>query len=204
MGRPPAWPLLLVPTWALLPVLLAWACLAAGSGGQLGGLGWAVATLDVISPVHGVHGVQPLPLVIWLGLAAASLGGLGALRGRDDPTGAQARAALPLAALLLPAVLLGPAPLYVLSGLPADAATWAWPGGDLALVARARFGAAAGFLPLLLALPAVPAWRDGLQAALRGAPAPALPRGAWRFVAGAALTGLVILALAYRQLIAAG
>jgi hypothetical protein len=204
VDRPPAWPLLLVPTWAVLPVLLAWACLAAGSGGQLGGLGWVVAILDAISPVHGVRGVQALPMAAWVGLGAGGLGGLWALRGRPDATGAQARAAIPLAALLLPALLLGPAPLFVLSGLPADAASWAWPGGDPGLVARARFGAAAGFLPLLLALPALPAWRDGLQAALRGAPAPGLPRGAWRFVTGALVTGLVILGLAYRELQAAG
>ena len=75
MDRPPAWPLLLVPTWAVLPVLLAWACLAAGSGGQLGGLGWAVAILDAISPVHGVRGVQALPMAAWVGLGAGGLGG---------------------------------------------------------------------------------------------------------------------------------
>jgi hypothetical protein len=191
-GAVVAW--LAVPVWPVVPLLLGWGYLAAGTGGQLQGeFDWLLAIFDWLSPWGGQR-VAWLPFLGGALLLSAQLGLIGLLAvGAPPYLRAHARRALLWSALTLPAALLAPFVMGACLAMPADPALWTWQVGDPALVRQARLGAALGFPGLLLALPAGPATMEGFRIAQRGGDLGPVPRRVWVWTAIAVLVSAGVL-----------
>lgn len=185
---------LAVPVWPVVPLLVGWAYLAAGTNGHLrGDFELLLTVFDWLSPWGGRH-VAYLPFLLGAAVLLAQLGVIAALALRAPPwVRTHARRALLWSMLTLPAALLAPFVMGACLAMPTDPSLWAGPLGEPSLVRQAQLGAALGIPGLLLAMPAGPATMAGLRDAREGGRLSQVPRRVWVWTALALATSLLVI-----------